>query len=797
MGLAFATAAVTLMSQVLVHRMVSAKLLNNFAFFVLSLTMLGFAASGVLLTRYSDWPGRRLSEVCLVASALFGPTIWLATWAFYRTPNVENWAQSPAGFAASFLACLPMALVYAAPFALCGLVLGALLASPALDTHRIYAADLLGSACGAAAVAPAITLLGVERALGLAAIGLVAAAAVAATEAGRRSRALALGSLLFLVPGTILAPRVLVMTYPEQSYLGLTQKADSGFTLERIVWDPVARIEVLRTPPPDPDTFPWPALVGRNRRFLQQFDRMFTQNNNAFTYALDFDGHRESLAGIDETIYAAAYEASSVPNPRVLVIGVGGGFDILTALYYEASSVIGVEINGATLDLVQDTYRSSFRGWVDDPRVRLVHSEGRHHLARDPSRYDVLQLSGVDTVSGSPASAHVFSENYLYCAEAFDLYLDRLSPDGMLNMMRNEFTPPRDMIRALVSATEALRRKGLTRPRDHVAVLASHNGSFTALLLKRSAFRPEEVARLGEWTEGTPDIFVAAAPGVTSPDNLYQRFLTLEDPRKERAFARAYPLDIRPVDDDRPFFFRFSYWWHLWAGRQALLGSLPVMEIGLLVLLAVTGLAALVCVVLPLRLLTKRGDTVDHRVRYGLYFAGLGLGYMAVEVALLQRFGVFLGHPNHALSVVLAGLLLASGFGARFLAPLVHRPHAVRLLAYSLSVVVLVEHLVVLPLLPRLVAWPMAARVAVVAACLLPLGLCMGAFFPAGLQRLKDEAPAFGPWAWGLNGVFSVVAPVLSVGISMTWGISALLLGSLLVYLGAALVYPPSSVSRA
>jgi hypothetical protein len=403
----------------------------------------------------------------------------------------------------------------------------------------------------------------------------------------------------------------------------------------------------------------------------------------------------------------------------------------------------------------------------------------------------------VDTVSGSPASAHVFSENYLYCAEAFDLYLDRLSPDGMLNMMRNEFTPPRDMIRALVSATEALRRKGLTRPRDHVAVLASHNGSFTALLLKRSAFRPEEVARLGEWTEGTPDIFVAAAPGVTSPDNLYQRFLTLEDPRKERAFARAYPLDIRPVDDDRPFFFRFSYWWHLWAGRQALLGSLPVMEIGLLVLFAVTGLAALVCVVLPLRLLTKRGDTVDHRVRYGLYFAGLGLGYMAVEVALLQRFGVFLGHPNHALSVVLAGLLLASGFGARFLAPLVHRPHAVRLLAYSLSVVVLVEHLVVLPLLPRLVAWPMAARVAVVAACLLPLGLCMGAFFPAGLQRLKDEAPAFGPWAWGLNGVFSVVAPVLSVGISMTWGISALLLGSLLVYLGAALVYPPSSVSRA
>ncbi len=795
MALAFVTAAVTLTSQVLVHRMISAKLLNNFAFFVLSLTMLGFAASGVLLTRYSEWPGKRLSEVCLVASALFGPTIWLATWAFYRAPNVESWAESPAGFAGSFLACVPMALVYAAPFTLCGLVLGALLASPALDTHRIYAADLLGSACGAAAVAPAITYLGVERALGLAAIGLVVAAAFTAAGAGWRSRLLALASLLLLVPGTVFAPRALVMTYPEQSFLGLTQKADSGFTLERIVWDPVARIEVLGSLPPDPDTFPWPALVGRNRGFHRQFNRMLTQNNNAYTYALDYDGHRESLVGIDETIYAAAYEASPVSNPRVLVVGVGGGFDILTALYYEASSVTGVEINGATLELARTIYRSSFRGWVDDPRVSLVHAEGRHYLARDPSRYDVLQLSGVDSVSGTPASAHVFSENYLYCSEAFDLYLDRLSPDGILNMMRNEFTPPREMLRALVSAAEALRRSGATRPSEHVVVLASYNGSFTALLVKRSAFRPEEVARLGKWTAGTPDFFVAAAPGVTGPDNLYQRFLALEDPRKERAFAHRYPFDIRPVDDDRPFFFRFSYWWHLFAGRQALAGSIPVMEIGLLLLLAVTGLAALVCVVLPLRVLTRRGEAVAHRFRHGAYFAGLGLGYMAIEVALLQRFGVFLGHPNHALSVVLAGLLLASGLGAQFLAPLAHRPYGVRLLAYALSAVVLVEHLLILPLLPRLIGWPMSARVAIVVGCLLPLGLCMGAFFPAGLQRLKDEAPAFVPWAWGLNGVFSVVAPVLSVGISMTWGVSALLLGSLLVYLGAALAYPGSPAS--
>ena len=194
---------------------------------------------------------------------------------------------------------------------------------------------------------------------------------------------------------------------------------------------------------------------------------------------VDWDGRAESLEGIERTIYAAAYEASSVASPRVLVVGVGGGFDILTALRYDAREVTGVEINGATLDIVTRVYRDYCGAWSKHPRVRLIEDEGRHHLAVHPDRYDILQLSGVDSYSGTPGAAHVFSESYLYTAEAFDLYFSRLTENGILNVMRLEQTPEREMLKALVTAVGNApagrhRDAGRAHPARDVARLELH-----------------------------------------------------------------------------------------------------------------------------------------------------------------------------------------------------------------------------------------------------------------------------------------------------------------------------------
>jgi spermidine synthase len=568
--------------------------------------------------------------------------------------------------------------------------------------------------------------------------------------------------------------------------------------VEYVQWDPVARIEVSRTPPADPGQSPYPSLIGDDRPFLERFRRILTQNDYAFTYMVDWDGRLESLRGIEKTMYAAAYEASSVASPRVLVVGVGGGFDVLTALRYRAREVTGVEINAATLDIATRVYGDYCGAWSRHPRVRLVEDEGRHYLVAHPERYDVLQLSGVDSYSGTPGAAHVFSESYLYTAEAFDLYLSRLSDDGILNVMRFELVPPREMLRALVTAVGALRRAGIASPAAHVQMVTARSGNFTALLVKKTPFTTDEVRRLAAWADASPYFAVSATPDRNARrEGFYELFLDLRDAARERAFVDAYPFDVSPATDDRPFFFKHSSWGHLLPRARAFAVDVPVMELSLVLLAAAIGATALLCIHLPLRFLVGRGERLPTRGRYGLFFSAIGIGYFAVEIALLQRFGLFLGHPNYALSVVLAALLVTSGLGALASPRLPGGHAAVRLTAYAVAAVVLAERTFAFPFLPRLSAASFPARVGLVFLLVAPIGFLLGSFLPRGIERLKADAPALVPWAWGLNGVFSVLAPVLAVGFSVTWGIEALLLAALPVYLVAGLALPPLASAEA
>jgi spermidine synthase len=791
-ALAFVTASVTLFAQVLLHRIVAAKFLNNFAFLVISLGMLGFALSGVALTRWLRTLLARLPDAMSACGALFAlSTVGSAA-------LVSQLAECPAAssraeFLLAILQTLPSCLLLALPFFFSGMMLGLLLADPALPTTRIYACDLVGSAVGAALVVPSLSAIGVERALLAACGALLAATLVLLPPRRRLPRALAaLGALSLL--GAFAAPeRLFAMSYPAWTVLGWVKRLPPPNGLEFMRWDPIARIEVSRIAGAPSDGFGYRSLIGSNHAFHARFRRILTQNNFAYTFAVDYDGTPSSLVGIEETIYAAAYQADTVARPKVLTIGVGGGFDVLTALAFHASGITGVEINAATVEVLTHVYRPYFRHWVEDPRVRLVAAEGRHFLATDRESYDVIQLSGVDSYAGTAAAAHVFSENYLYTLEAFELYLARLSPNGVLNMMRLEQNPPREMLRALITAVEALRRAGVSRPEDHVVTLSDRNGRFTALLVKRSPFTPAEVQRLVDWSTRGGLFEVTASPGANvAGANNYQRFLRLEDPRLGRAFVRSAPFEIEPVSDDRPFFFKYSRWSHIFSDEPAVVAATPVMEYSLLLLLAMVGTVAVACVYLPLWFLSRGPERVPQRWRYAAFFAGLGVGYLAIEIALIQKFGLFLGHPNLALSVVLAALLFSSGLGSlvadRVTAALGH----LRFVAYLLVGLLLAEHALVFPRLPGLLALPLAARIGVVCALVAPIGVCLGNFLPTGLAQLKRVAPGHAPWAWGINGIFSVVGPLLSIGLSMSWGISALLLSALPVYMMAGLILPAS-----
>lgn len=764
--------------------MVSAKLLNNYAFLVISLTMLGFAVSGVILTFWQRGILDRLADTVSLCAALFAIGVVGASLAFYRADVVAQFALTPSGFAIALVRWMPFVLLFALPFACCGLILGSLLASPDLSARRVYGADLFGSALGALVVIPAISRAGVEwSALGAGFLLLLGTLALARPKS-RLAWAVVAAAGAVLLLATLSFDRVFDVYYPEGSILAAIRDPRSGVVLEHTAWDPLARVEVSRIPPPDRATMFCPSLLGSNGTFLARVRRMVTLNNYSYGYAVDFDGNRASLSGIEETIYAAGCYATSVPAPRALVIGVGGGFDVLTALYCGASEVTAVEVNAATVEVLTRTYRDYFRKWVEDPRVHLVQAEGRNFLESTDRRFDLIQLSGVDSFSGTPGAAHVFSENYLYTAEAFDLYLSRLAPDGILHMVRLEYPQPREMLRALTTAVGALRRAGVTRPAEHVLAITATSGNITSLLVKKTPFRALEQARLLAWAGGSPFFRVSAGPGLNdSRANPYQTFLSLGDPQAEGAFIDLYPYDISPTGDDRPFFFRYSFWRHLLPSDAPIEVDPPVLEYSLIILFGVVGLATCVCVALPLLHLARRGLASPGAGRYGLFFAGTALGYLAIEVALLQKFGLFLGHPNYALSVILAALLFATGIGSLCSGSLVRALGGIRVVSCTLAVVIVVEQFLLAPRLPGLMALPFALRAAIVALLVAPVGVCLGTFVPSALEQLKQVAPAFVPWAWGINGVVSVLAPVLAVAVSVTFGISALLLAAIPVYL--------------
>jgi hypothetical protein len=787
---AFVTAFVMLATQVLVHRLVSAKLLNNYAFLVISLTMLGLAASGVALVRWLPSMLSRLPEALSTCAALFALSLPLASRAFCRAapPPVT---MERTGFVIVFLETVPVALLFCVPFFFAGLMLGALLSDPELATPRIYFADLVGSALGAVLVIPTISVAGVEA--GLLGGGALLVLATLVLERPRHVLTRVLAGVALVSLALVFPDRARFFAERPQlhSFLDSLESLGPPYGLEYVAWDPVARIEVSRIPPPDLASSSYPCLIGTNPAFLARFRRILTQNNYAFTYAVDYDGDPASLSGIEETIYSAAYHVSSASRPRVLVVGVGGGFDVLTALRFGAGDITGVEVNQATVDVLTRRFRGYFRHWVDDPRFHLVGDEGRHFLESHPQRYDVLQLSGVDSYSGTAGAAHVFSESYLYTAEAFDLYLSRLSEQGILNLMRLEYVPPREMLRALTTAVGALRRRGVGKPADHVVMLLSRERNFAALLVKKTPFSAEELARLDAWAGPNPLLGVAAAPGRNEGrENAYQAFLSQGDPGREEAFIRQYPWDVSPARDDRPFFFKYSFLWHVTTRDPLVVRSVPMLEYSILLLLLVVGIAAAFTVYLPLLYLVRRPVRTPAAARYAMFFAGTGIGYLAIEIALLQKFGLLLGHPNYALSVVLAALLFSTGMGSLLSPRILAKARHLRFVGYALSGLLLAETLLAMPHLHALIALPFAVRCGVVVALVSPIGLLLGTYVPTALENLKREAPAFVPWAWGINGIFSVMAPLLAVWFSTSWGMSALLLSAIPVYLGVGFAFP-------
>jgi spermidine synthase len=489
------------------------------------------------------------------------------------------------------------------------------------------------------------------------------------------------------------------------------------------------------------------------------------------------------------------------PHGEYAIIGPGGGVDVLRAVANGSPSVTGIEINPIIANTVmRGRYADYSHHLYERPEVHIHVTDGRSFVRNAKQNFDVVQMTLVDTWASTAAGAFALSENSLYTVEAFQEYFSHLKPDGMVAITRWEFRQPREALRVVSVATQALHELGVQNSARNFIVVSEgdldEDGIPVVVLAKKSAFTPEEEAQVRSHLADNPALVALYLPS-DARENAFSALIARNDPY---AFAREYPYNVAPVKDNAPFFF-FTLKLDQILHREDLSEGIDwKVNLGVVVLamvLVISFVAVLAFLVIPLAV--RGGRSHERPVRL-LYFVAVGLGYILVEIAFIQRFVLFLGHPTYALTVVVFLLLLSSGAGS-----LASRKWFVRTgrawlpLAFITSVLLL--YVFILPrLLNALVGLPFAAKLLSSAILLVPLGFAMGMPFPTGLRALASiPVPEFPraeksecqensvEWAWAMNAGSSVLGSVLAMVIAIQFGLNATLACGAGAYLMAIL----------
>ena len=780
--------AAALAYEILLMRLFSIIQWHHFAYMMISLALLGYGASGTFLVLSRRWLEGRFLTAYLVNAVLFGISAMvcfrLAQAVPFNALEVLWDPRQPLWLMLIFL------LLFIPFFCAANCICLAFSHYPG-QLHRIYCFDLLGAGIGAVAiigllfiVSPSIALLAVAE------LGLLAAA-LAWIEVGTRPRwpalVLALAAATVLLPGAGFSLKVSEFKGLSQSLrvLNAEQVDQRSSPLGQLTTVNSPSIPFRHAPGLSLNTpGPIPAQLG-----------LFT-DAGSLSVLTRFDGDLEKLAYLDYLSSALPYHL--LQQPGVLVLGAGGGADVLQALYHRASQVDAVELNPQVVELVNREFADFTGALYELPGVKVYISEARGYVAASADRYDLIQVALLDSFSASSAGLYALSENYLYTLEAFSEYLDHLQPGGILSITRWTKTPPRDGLKIFATAIKALQQTGIVEPGRQLAMIRSWNTS--TLLVKNGPFGRDAINRVKAFcAERWFDLVFY--PGMTADEA--NRYNHLQEPWYFEAASQLlgpaagvlmddYKFNIRPATDDRPYFSHFLKWEtvpELLALRNR--GGMPLLEWGYLILIATlltALLASLLLVLLPLWLQRGTEPRVRGlRWRIIMYFAAIGTAFMFIEIAFIQKFILFLRHPLYAVSVVLCSFLVFAGLGSLVSA----RWHKyVSLLRVTSGIALLsVLYILLLPgLFNGLVQLPGELKILVSALLIAPLAFLMGMPFPLGLGVVSYSRPSWIPWAWGINGCASVVSAILATLLAIHLGFMFVVFMAVLLYLLAALV---------
>ena len=808
--------------EVLLTRLFSIVQWHHYAYMVISIALLGYGASGAFLALAGEALRRHLGAAFAAGAALFAVSAVLSFAVAERlpfNPLAVIWEPRQLLFLPILYA------LFALPFFGAATCIGLALAAFPHRVGRIYRYDLMGAAAGAIGLMLALFVVFPDAALRLVALmGLLAATlAISLRDSGaiRKSRAAAC-SVAAVAACAALPPSWTALHLSE--YKGLSQ-ALLVPGAQVLVEDssPLGLLTVVSSP-----TVPLrhaPGLSLNNATEPPAQLGVFT-DGDGLTAITAFDGRREPLAYLDFTPAALPYHL--LEKPDVLILGAGGGADILLALLHGAATIDAVELNPQLVRLVAERF-SAFAGHLyERPGVRMHVAEARSFVAGGRNRYDVIQIPLLDSFAAAAAGTHSLSESYVYTIEAFEQYLDRLRPGGYLAITRWLKLPPRDSLRLFATAVSALERRGIGEPGRHLALVRSWNTA--TLLVKNGRLSDQDTARVRRFADERA-FDLAFLPGMARAEanrfnildqaDFFDGAVALLGPERD-AFLRDYKFDIAPTTDNRPYFFDFFKWRALpeLLERRAL-GGAALLDWGYLVLAATLIQAAALALLLILAPLLWLGRERREpaaadlaRWRVALYFLAIGLAFLFIEIASIQRFVLFLGHPVYAIPVVLCGFLFFAGLGSgiaptltarlealrarspqrpsigaadRLLRCFLHVRHpALALAVAGIGTAALMHLVLALPLFRWLMPLPDALKIAVSLALIAPLAFFMGMPFPLALARVAATRAALVPWAWGINGCASVLSAVLAILLAMSLGFNAVVVIAIALYVVAA-----------
>ena len=805
--------AASLAFEVNLTRLFSVAQFYHFAFMTVSLALLGFGASGTFLSLAGGrirHPERALTLLAwtfaLTAVGSYGLTQALPFDSFRVALDPRQW-----GILALHYVALSL------PFFCAGAATGLLLSLRRGAVGRTYAANLAGSALGCllAVVLPSRT--GAEGMVLLTAgLGGLSALLFSRPRWPGTLLQLAVAGGLFLTAFHL--PPVLEIRLSPYKGLSYALLYPDSRLLFR-AWNGISRVDVVESSLIR--SLPGQGIACRGQPPPQRALFVDGDDLSPITHVTD----PAELAPLTDCLLTALpYRLR--PGARALVLDPRGGWDLWVALAEGARSVTAVEPNPLVVAAVRA--QGAWAGNLyDRPDVALFVEDGRAFLARAGPEYDVILMALPAPYHPVTSGAYSLAENYRYTVEGFVAAMRRLTDGGLFGVVRWTQSPPSEEVRAFALAVEAVERTGGDPERSLVA-LRSYNQ--VLILARRGPFTAPELAAIRQFAAArsldlvyAPDIRPEEANryNVMPTPEHYLAFVGLMEAEDRARWLAAYPFDVAPPTDDRPFFGHFFRW------RQvpevlAMAGHVwqPFGGAGYLVPLALLGIAVVAAaglILLPLAGRWNRGrinpalrdragewngiypvqdginpalqdrinpvlqDRINPALRLAP-FGFLGLGFMLVEIPLLQRFILFLGHPAYAMAGVLGALLLFSGLGSLLSARVPPR----RALEGVVGVVVLYG-LGMSLLSGPLLGLPFWARAAVTGLGLAPLGVAMGMPFPRLLGALQEREPALVPWAWGVNGALSVVASVLAALMALSWGFRAVLLAGAVAYLGARL----------